>query len=124
MPYSITWSHEGTEIIYEGKVSYAEIRAADDAHYGDERFQDIRYQLCDFTKADTSEITLSDAEEYAVFDVVSIPYKPHLKVAMVSYNLGTKYLLEEYIKISKEEGSSWKFKIFDNYLEAKKWCSG
>lgn len=122
MPYTINWNDAGSEIVYTGKVSSAEIREVDDAHYGDERFDLISYQLSDFSAADTSEITLEDSEVCAAHDAVGTNYNPRLKVAIVA-SYSAKELFDEYVRVSKEHHSSWEFEFFDNYTDAKKWCA-
>ena len=123
MPYEFKWGDEGTEVIFHGKVSYEEIRDADDMHYGDERFDKIKYQLYDFSRADLSQISINHAVEAAAHDAASVIYKPSLKVALVAIDSYTTTLCEKYIHDSMEFRSTWSFAIFDNYVEAKSWCT-
>lgn len=123
MPYEFKWGDEGTEVIFHGKLSYEDIREADDMHYGDARFDKIKYQLYDFSRADLSQISINHTKQAAAHDVASISYKPNFKVALVTLDSYTRTLCEKYIDDSIKLRSSWSFAIFDNYAEAKSWCT-
>jgi len=123
MPYNIVWEERGASTKFTGKITIDEINQANDEHYGDPRYDDIKYQLFDFTSADLSAITLDDAKYPAAIDKAANTYKLILKVALVAKDDYAKTLCREYINLSMQFNSTWVFGVFDSYKKAKDWCS-
>ena len=123
MPYRIEWSNENSVVSFSGNVSFQELREVGNAHYGDERFDAIKFIIIDFSDADLSQISTSHTNIVASVDSVSMEYKPELKMALVVKNDRQRELCESYIASSIGFQSSWSHAIFTNPEEAGKWCS-
>ncbi len=123
MPYTLTWNDDGTYVKFFGKVSFSEVREADDLHYGDKKFDDIKYQIFDFTDADVSRITRQDAQIQAAHDKAASHYKKNLKVANIGKGEHIEAVFKEYANFMMHWQSTWEFRSFSNYKEAIQWCT-
>lgn len=123
MVYAIVWNSKGAITRFTGKVGIEEINQANNEHYGDARYDEIKYQLFDFTEADLSSIAADDAKYPAAYDKAATIYKFYLRVAMVVADDYTQALCEEYIKLSQRYNSGWEFGVFSTLKEALTWCN-
>ncbi len=53
----VDWQKNGVSWKYSGSVSGEEVVKAGISIYGDRRFDDLRYKLCDFSDAESINIT-------------------------------------------------------------------
>ena len=120
MSYNITWQDSNVIISFEGNVNYQDINEADNIVYGDSRFDDMKYQIADFSKIEKFELTEEEVQVIAMLDKSSSRWNNKIKLAVVTLDL---YLLERikpYIETMQD--TEWSIKIFENIFEAKKWC--
>ncbi len=122
MTYTMCWYQRGTCTTFTGMVTIEEVNEVNDKHYGDARFDKIKYQLFDFTQADISGITLDDIKYPAAFDKAATNYKPKFKAAIVVSDEHGKALCQAYIDYSRRFNNDWDMQIFDNYDQAVRWC--
>ena len=78
MPYTLTWNDDGTYVKFFGKVSFSEVREADNLHYGDKNLtiSNIKYSIL---RTLMSRITRQDAQIQAAHDKAASHYKKNLK---------------------------------------------
>ena len=120
MSYNITWQDSNVIISFEGNVNYQDVNEADNIVYGDSRFDDMKYQIADFSKIEKFELTEDEVQIIAMLDKSSSRWNNKIKLAVVTLDL---YLLERikpYIEALQD--TEWSIKIFENIFEAKKWC--
>jgi len=120
MSYNITWQDSNVIISFEGNVNYQDVNEADNIVYGDSRFDDMKYQIADFSKIEKFELTEDEVQIIAMLDKSSSRWNNKIKLAVVTLDL---YLLERikpYIETMQD--TEWSIKIFENIFEAKKWC--
>ena len=122
MPYTIDWAGDHTMLEFSGKVTYQELRDVGAAHYGDSRFDEIRYIILDFTGADLSQISLDKPTILASLDSAAVTYKTELKMAFVVHDEYQRRLCEKYIEDSIGFGSSWLHQVVSSVEDARKWC--
>ena len=123
MPFTLTWNDDGTYVKFFGKVSISEVREADDLHYGNKKFDDIKYQICDYSDADVSHIMSRDAKIQAAHDKAASHYKTNLKVANIGKGEHIETFFEEYADFMRQWQSKWEVRSFSNYKEAIQWCT-
>lgn len=122
MPYEIQWNTRGTVTRFQGVISIEEINHANDDHYASALFDELEYQLYDFSQADLSALELEDAREPAAIDSAASSYKRHFKVALVSHDKFAEALFTEYKKTLKRFGSEWAVESFSSPRDAMAWC--
>ena len=122
MSYKIEWRGEYTVVLFGGKVTYQELREVGAAHYGDSRFDEIRYLIVDFIGADLSQITTNQPTILAALDSVAVSYNAELKMAFVVQDEYQQRLCEKYIEDSIGFQSSWSHQIFFSMEDAQTWC--
>jgi hypothetical protein len=122
MPYKIDWIGKYAVVVFNGIVTYQELRETGDAHYGDSRFDGIEYLIVDFSGADLSQIMLHEPTILASLDSVAVTYKPELKMAFVVRDEYQQQLCVKYIEDSLGFESSWSHQIVFSFDEARKWC--
>ena len=122
LPYTLNWSDDHTVILFSGQATYQELREIGPTHYGDSRFDDIRYVIVDFTHADLAHITWDKPTILASIDSTAVRYNLKLRLAFVVANENQRMLCEQYIEDSSRFCSSWSHQIFYNTEDAYKWC--
>ena len=121
MSYNITWQDSNVILSFESNVIYQDIYEADNIIYGDPRFDNMKYQIADFSKLEKFELTEEEVQIIAALDKSSSRWNNEIKLAVVTSD---SYLIER-IKpyIESMQDTNWSIKIFKNIFEAKKWCT-
>lgn len=119
MPYKIFWEPAGVLLKWYGKCTYQENLDANGKLYGDKRFESIRYQISDVVDADTSEFTDNNVKIIAKLESKAVIWNKHLLVAHVTNDEKLIRQINLYEEIMND--SNWKFGIFGNLEEARKW---
>lgn len=122
MPYKIEWRDDYVLVLFSGTVTYQELREVGEAHYGDSRFDAIKYFIGDFTDADLSQISMDKPTIIAALDSVAVSYNAQLKMAFVVRDQHQQSLCEKYIEDSIGFQSSWSHQIFFSVEDAQTWC--
>lgn len=122
MPYVIDWCGDHSIVVFDGMVTYQELREIGPAHYGDARFDTEKYIIVDFSRANLSQITLENVTVLASIDSTAVVYNDKLKLAFVVNDTFQQGLCEKYGDDSRGFSSSWKHGIFLSAEEARRWC--
>lgn len=122
MPLNINWFDDHTEVTLNGHVSFKELKAIGAVHYGDGRFDGIKYVVVDFRCANLTEITPDKPKILASIDSTAVVYNSNLKIAFIIENEYQRQLCEKYVADSVGFQSSWSHGIFSNMTSAKAWC--
>lgn len=88
--------------------------------FGDERFDDIRYQIVNLTAVDSIEVTEKHMREVTHLDMAAARTNPRVKVAVISNSEAATQLHIYYNKLCDEK-SPWETKVFSSDEEAYAW---
>ncbi|MDH5219209.1 MAG: hypothetical protein OEX19_16005 [Gammaproteobacteria bacterium] len=119
MAVSNTWEERGLYREFLGVIDGEEIWGANLALHGDERFDQIKYVLNDFTHIDGFEIEDVDVDAIVVMDKTASISKPTLHIAIVVGLVPFRDLAIKYQQ--KMQGSTYVCEIFDNIKDARAW---
>lgn len=119
MPFQISWRNQGVEWQFTGRVTGAEIIRTNMEIYGDGRFDDLDYQIVDFSNIDEIQITEDDVKKIAYFDMAASKSNPDLKVAIISQE--EKLLSYIGLYAAYMQGIEWDIHIFQNRKMAVEW---
>ena len=120
----IDWQERGVYWKYSGSVSGDEIIQTSTAIYSDERFDELRYKLCDFVDTDNISMSLEEVAQIACQHTAGALTNPNVKIALVGNesNLpNLALLLEKYKTYDKE--LSWPIELFDDLEKAHEWLA-
>lgn len=119
MPYRIEWKDRTVRWIYTGIVTGKEALDSNYEVYSDNRFDDLRHEIVDFTNADGIDMSDQEVKKIAYMDKAATNSNPDIKVAMVGSPEMIKSISGMYAKYS--ENSRWKVAVFETLEEAEKW---
>ena len=119
MPYSTEWKEKEFQATFTGIVTSQEILKMVFGFYGDERFDRIKYNLVDFTGADSLKTNEKEIKEIAYLDMAAARSNPNIKVAIAAGHDFIKEMSQLYAEYSDE--SPWQVKIFNTLEEARQW---
>lgn len=122
MPYKTQWQGSGFIVSFQGPVTIAEVQQSNSELYGNPNFDRVKYQIFDFTDADTDLISFSDADIPAATDSAASIYIKWMKVGLVGTDPHTIELFKSYIETVKAFGSQWVIETFPSVESAKAWC--
>lgn len=123
MAYTTTWLPHGVIWVYSGKLTGNELLQSNLDIFGDERFDNLRFQIVDLTNVDSLEVTEKHMRKIAHLDMAAARSNPRVKVAVVTTSdegLG----ITNYYDQQTAEKSPWTTKIFSTFKEAQAWVRG
>lgn len=122
MPYTITWQTHGIAWTYSGVLTGNELLQSNFDIFGDERFDDIRYQIVDLTRVEKIEVSENHMRKIAHLDMAAARSNPRVKVAVVTTAPGGQFLSDTYDKYTDGK-SPWEMKVFATVDDAMKWAN-
>ncbi|MDQ8187125.1 hypothetical protein [Pelagicoccus sp. SDUM812002] len=116
MPYRINWKSSYVLFEYFGKVTCADIVESNKEVYGDERFDDLRWELVSFDEAESVAFKENSIRLIAYMDQAAARSNPHITVAFQ----GTTKILKEVEVAYSNTGSkpTWPVVHFETREEA------
>lgn len=120
MPYKISWQEHGVVWHYSGLLTGNELLQSNLDIFGDERFDDIRYQIVNLAGAEKIEVTEQHMRKVAHLDMAAARTNSRVKVAVVSDSDAATQLLVYYDKFCDKK-SPWKTQVFRSIEEAEDW---
>lgn len=120
MPYTTTWHDRGIVWTYTGTLNGPELLESNFEIFGDERFDDIEYQIADLTGVEKFELTETHMRKIAHLDMAAARSNPKIKVAVVTGSETGVELTRIYQKHVTEK-STWEIGIFESLEDAKTW---
>lgn len=120
MAYTITWNDRGIVWTYTGTLNGPELLESNFEIFGDERFDDIEYQIADLTRVEKFELTETHIRKIAHLDMAAARSNPRIQVAVVTDSETGVELTRIYQKHVTEK-STWEIGIFANLEDAKIW---
>lgn len=116
MPYDITWGDSYVSFEYYGAVTSRDIVASNQEVYGDERFDELRWELVSFDRTESVEFDPANIRLIAYMDQAAALSNPRITVAFIGKTEIIKEVETAYSKIGVE--SSWATLHFDTRQEA------
>jgi hypothetical protein len=120
MPYQTTWHTNGILWTYSGVLTGDELLNSNFEIFGDERFDDIRYQIVDLRQVQEIKVNEKHMRKIAHLDIAAARSNPRVKVAILTNKPGGKLLSDTYDKYSAGK-SPWETKLFSNIEDARNW---
>jgi hypothetical protein len=120
MAHTITWKDKGIIWAYTGTLTGPELLESNFKIFGDERFDDLRYQIADLTGVEKFDFNAKHMRKIAHLDMAASQTNPRIKVAIVTTSEIGVELTRVYEKYTSEK-SSWDTGIFANLKDAETW---
>ena len=121
MAYMTEWENKGVCWKYHGIVTGTELLRSNLDIYGDERFDEMRYQIIDLTEIEGLKVSEEDMKRIAAYDEAAAITNPYVKVAVVATDRAAQELSSFYDNESAE--SPWKTMLFNTVDEARLWIA-
>ena len=121
MAYEITWEERGVYCKFSGTVSGDDVKHCNNDIYGDERFDNIKYQIFDMLDVAKLSIEAIDARIAAACDCSAAVTNPNVKCALVATDEKAHTLSRAYqIGVLT---SPWEGRSFTTIKDAYDWLS-
>jgi hypothetical protein len=120
MSHELSWSGNEVIISFEGLVDFHEITEADDKIYGDPRFEKQKYQIWDFSRIESFNLSSVEARVIGGIDSRTSLWNDDIKLAVVSRDKHVIRMTREYEESMKD--TNWQIRMFDTFHEAYAWC--
>jgi hypothetical protein len=121
MAYTTEWETQGVLWRYSGIVDGTELINSNLDIYGDERFDQMKYQIVDLTRVSAFNVTRDEMLKIAAYDRAASLSNPFVKVAVVAKITAIKALTVLYD--AENIKSPWETRIFDTVDQARAWIS-
>lgn len=118
--YTYEWIESNFVVTFIGDISYVDIMEANNVMFRDIRFDTMQFQIFDYSKITSIDLTDNVSDIIANLDAVANVWNKNMKVATVTSDLTLKKCIEEYNE--KINTTSWIAKTFDNITDALTWC--
>ncbi len=120
MTFNINWDKNGVYVKFRGIVNAQDLIDANNYVISNKIFEEIDYQIFDFSSIDEFKILTEDINIIGTMDKSQSEFKKNMKVAIITQNASVKEITYEYDKLMT--GSSWITKIFPDVDSARIWC--
>jgi len=122
MAYKIEWTKRGVIWTYSRTMTGEDILQSNLEIFGDERFDDLRYQIADMTAVDRIQMEDVHIRKMAFLDMAAARSNSKIRVAIVSTTDAAKDLGDAYKKYAAEK-SPWETRIFSSRDAADAWVA-
>lgn len=119
MNYDIKWKDKGVYVIMFNEVNEQFIEYVNGLIIGNEKFEEIKYQVWDFTDVSTYYIDEEKGREIGALDKAASVWNREMKVAVVTENESLIAYTKEYI--NEIANTSWQCKLYSNIESAWSW---
>ena len=123
MPFQTTWRTHGVSWRYHGLLTGSELLQSNLDIFGDERFDDIRYQIVDLTGVEKIDVNDTHMRKLAHLDMAASRSNPRVKVAVVTTSDAASKLGDLYNQFC-EGKSPWVTQLFSHIEDAEAWVRG
>jgi len=121
MSFQIVWDKNNANVNFYGTLTIKDFLEANGLIYGNHRFDNMEYQIADFTDVQKIELSDEDVIIISTLELSAVQWNRHVKVAHVTKNQILKDLVHVYETKMKE--TNWSCKLFENLTDAKEWCA-
>ncbi len=116
--FEITWEQRGAYKRFFGHVTDDELMRSVHEIESDERFDALRYVICDFLGIDTFDVTEDNVRIISAIDAAAAMTNPHIKIAVVATDARVHGLAEVY---ATAPWTAYETGIFRHLAEARAW---
>jgi hypothetical protein len=122
MPYTTEWLNHGIIWTYTDILTGNELLESNLEIFGDERFDELRYQIVDLRAITAIQATESHMRKIAHLDMAAALTNSRIKIAVVfpTYSIDKRFH-QQYLKYTDKK-SPWETKDFASLAEAKAWA--
>lgn len=108
-------------VSFLGDIGFKDIVEANNIIFGDIRFDQMKYQIFDYSQINSVDLKVDIAEVISRLDLAAKVWNNKVKVATVTPDPDLKKLIANYNE--KMADSPWLTKTFDTLEEAMQWCT-
>ncbi len=119
MSYQIEWNANTVIWTYTGRLTGEELLQSNMEIYGDERFDNLRYQIVDLRAVEAFVVDDHHMRKIAHLDRAAAYTNPKIRVAVVTRDQTGESMTDTYIAQSPE--SHWPTQTFYDFDEAARW---
>lgn len=121
MSFNIEWKDSNVIVSFAKNLTFKDSYEANNLIYGDPRFDNMKYQIADFSNIEKAEFTEDEIKIISTLEKSSTIWNNNIKMAIViSDSVCLNFIIDPYIDGMKS--TNWEIKIFKNIIEAEKWC--
>lgn len=120
MDTKFEWIDNNLIATISGDINYDSLLTASETVYGDSRLDNMDYFIINFFNIYSFSLLEREINIIAALDKSASRWNPNLKLACVTTDTIINKTFLKYLDSIKEV--SWRFEIFSNLDEAKKWC--
>lgn len=120
MSHETEFPEAGVVWTFHGTISYEEIVAANSEVWNREDWDELQYQIVDFT--DVESVTIDDEDTRAVghMDKIAVQRRRSLKVALIAVKPEVAEVCRAYVDLV--DGESISAAVFSNRVKAHTWA--
>ena len=119
MPYHIDWKDRGVYWTYTGIVTGTDLLQSNFDIYGDERFDQLTYQIVNLLEAESFEVTERQIQKMAHLDAAAAKTNTRIRVAVVARSRQAIQIQQWYAKNIPDGG--WPTQLFETLEAAEEW---
>ena len=124
MNFEIAFENQGRGVViaWKGRVTGKELLCANEAMYAQDPNNILKYQIWDYSNADSIEVTADELRDLAFQDFAVSSHNPgQIEATVVTHQLWAEidHLYENYTKI----WTGFKSKVFLSISDARKWVA-
>ncbi len=125
MSYAFNWKGSDIIITFTGELNLNEFIVSNEEIYDDPRFDSMRYQICNLREVENINIEPREVKLIGTLDRISSLQNDNIKLAILANEnqINNEHfigLIELYKGFLIE--TNWSVLIFDNIVDAEKWC--
>jgi len=122
MSFKIEWKGSNVIVTLSKNFTYNDSYEVNNLIYGDSRFENMKYQISDFSKIEKVEFTAEEIKIITTLEKSSTVWNNKMKSAIVtSPSVCLNFIIDPYLEGMQD--TNWEIKTFRNIIEAEKWCT-
>ena len=121
MNYKFDWLQNDLLVTFGEVISHEDIASADDALFGDPRFDDMEFVIYDLLPVQDLTITDNNLTLTAAINMSASQWNRKLKMALVATNESVIEAINRFIQLM--EKSNWDIRRFQSTEEAFDWAT-
>lgn len=120
MSFKITWKDSNVIISFTKNLSYKDMYDVNNLVYGDSRFNNMKYQIADFSKIEKFEFTKEEITIISTLEKSSTIWNNKIKLAIITSDVDYLRAIKPYLEVMKT--TNWELKVFKTIDVGEKWC--
>ncbi|MBN2213269.1 MAG: hypothetical protein JW723_03405 [Bacteroidales bacterium] len=121
MNFDLKWINSNVIVTFKSEVDFNVIDKANTIIIGDSRFDNMKFQIFDFSKVKKFNVNEKDVIMIGTLDKSASMWNKNIKGALVITNKTALKLADIYTTVMQDSG--WTIRIFHEITDAMKWCS-